>query len=178
MELPGQRRSRHRLAGSGGADQQKLAAGQETVLAQAGLLALLAKHALQANPQAIRQDHVGQSQVWITCMQKTSEFTLRLSEGNRPRASRDPNIPALGRVDEVLEFLSKLTMALTRLVRSELHRGREETVSMTVESGPRLFAQKGPRFGDGEARGGERPIRRSWSGLHSLIGRGSLALRL
>lgn len=45
-------------------------------------------------------------------------------------------------------------------------------LSMTVESGPRIFAQKGPRFWGGEGHADERPIRRSWSGLHSLIGRG------
>jgi hypothetical protein len=48
-------------------------------------------------------------------------------------------------------------------------------VSMTVESGPRIFAQKEPRFWVDGGHDGERPIRRSWSGLHSLIGRGSFA---
>ena len=45
-------------------------------------------------------------------------------------------------------------------------------LSMTVESGPRIFAQKEPRFWVDGGHDGERPIRRSWSGLHSLIGRG------
>lgn len=45
-------------------------------------------------------------------------------------------------------------------------------VSMTTESGPWFFAQKGPRYWGVEGHGGECPIRRSWSGLHSLIGCG------
>jgi hypothetical protein len=45
-------------------------------------------------------------------------------------------------------------------------------VSMIRESGPCFFAQKGPLFEPDEVRDGERPIRRSWSGLRSLIGGG------
>lgn len=42
---------------------------------------------------------------------------------------------------------------------------------MTVESDPMFSRKRGTSVG-GEGHGGERPIRRSWSGLHSLIGRG------
>ncbi len=101
---------------------------RRSLLAQAGLLALLAQHALQASAQAIRQNHVGQPQVRIARMQEPCEFALRLNKGNRAGAFRNPGVPALGRIDQVLEVLSKLAMALTRLMRSKLHRGGEETI--------------------------------------------------
>ncbi|ESZ57350.1 hypothetical protein X727_32510 [Mesorhizobium sp. L103C119B0] len=63
-------------------------------------------------------------------------------------------------------------IVLTESQLAALEKGQAgQGVSMTVESGPRIFAQKGPRLG-GEGHADERPIRRSWSGLRSLIGRG------
>lgn len=38
--------------------------------------------------------------------------------------------------------------------------------------GTPYFHVKGPPLLGGEGHAGQRPIRRSWSGLHSLIGRG------
>lgn len=79
-------------------------------------------------------------------MQEPCELALRLKKGNRPTALGNPGVPALGCVDQILELLSKLAMALTCLMRSKLHRDREETILI---AGKVAFKQRHDMAGRG-----------------------------
>ena len=94
---------------------------------------------------------------------------------NDPAVSVEPMLRSLGERFTIIDLEMALRLRSGYPKKWEQATGRPAWLSMTVESGPRIFAQKEPRFWVDGGHDGERPIRRSWSGLHSLIGRGSFA---
>ena len=84
-EFACEHRRSHRLARSGGTDEEELAARREAVVEDPGGKALFADHALKLMRERRVDDHVRQPVRGIGDLQEVGELTARLADGDEGR---------------------------------------------------------------------------------------------